>query len=545
MILRWLLEVALLVGALGYLARRIDRGVLVLVTLGSFALRLLVGEGLYLISARHLPLLSSSQLPNGLWSFASDAVQFDAAGKEIAARLAASEPQAIGGHGFNELIGGLYFVFGPTPPTMLAFNAACAAACVPLAWLLARQAQMPRSGSLAAALLLALWPSSFAWSGQVLKDPLEWLGTFACLAGGSLLITERLDKWSALAGLALFLGGGLSMVVLRGYALVVFGFGLAVVLVVFLVRHRSKLAKSAWLTAAGLALILTAGTVVNRGTLGTVVGSVLRDSFLQAASPVASSVGFHVQAPQPADQAAFTAAELAVWDARPDIRAYYRQQFPTLSPIEAMDVWLRRDDVHVNIERYAGELTGLDYVSGQFPPVQPHGIEVCPPLSRLIAVRLRFNANGGGSLLGQGELFRSCGDIVADIPHAFAMAFLFPLPSAWVAGGSVGAVRYFSALDAVVLWLLLPGLIAGAANGFRRSDGVNAAIVVGALLLGAGMGLAVTNFGTLFRLRLEIILPAIVLASDGWILLLRWLSHVRSGLTRGVVEYPSKGFQGR
>ncbi len=522
-----LLELAIFAGALWWAARRIDGRVLVGITLGSFALRLLIGEGLYFASLLHAPLLREAQLPGGFWSFASDAASFDAAGKHVAAALPYQGPAAIAPHGVYELVGTLYFLFGSNPSTVLIFNAGCSAACVLFVWILTCQAGMPRQAVVAAALLAAIWPSSFAWSGQLLKDSWEWFGTFAVLGGAALVLSEG----SLIAGVGCLLAGGAITWILRGYALVGFGVGLAVALVAFLFRNRD-----AWPRPAVLGVVLVAGLALNLGALRTFMGPVVSQGIAQATSAAAS----------PADLANYTAAELAVWNARPDLRQYYTGQYPGLSPIDDMDLWLHRDDVHVDVEQYAGELTGQDYANGTFPPVEPHGIAVCPPLSRLINVRLRFNANGGGSLIDGGRPFHSCGDILADIPHALAVVLLYPLPGAWVAGRAVGAVRYLSALDALLLWAMAPGLIVGALNSFRRRTGVNSALTLGIVLLGVGMGLAVTNFGTLFRIRLELLLPGVVLAADGWFLLLGAVARLRQQTAaRGLLLYASKGFQGR
>lgn len=541
---RWIVELALLAFGLGYFAHRLGGRKLLFVALGSMAVRFAAGEALYLISLWHAPVMQSSQVPGGFWSFALDAAQFDKAGRGMAAGLSRSGIDVLPGHGFNELLGLLYFLFGDRPSTMLVFNAACAAACVPLAWLIARQAGMTGQTALAAAALVGLWPSSLAWSGQVLKDPLEWLGAFAFLAGGALLLGIQGGARRIGWGILLLLIGGVVTALLRAYALFGFGIGLAVAVALFLIVNRRTLGKSALVAGGGLGLIMIAAAMLNLSLLRTIVAPVITGAAQQASEAVTSSVGLHPAAPSGADQSAFTAAELAVWNARSDIRAVYQEQFPLLTPVEDMDVWLRSDDGHVDILSYAQELTGQDFRAGSFPAVAPHGDQACPPLSRLIAVRLRFNAIGGGSLVGQGQPFHSCGDIVARVPSALAIVFLFPLPDAWISGGSVGAARYLSAVDAVLLWLLAPGIIAGLVNCFRRRQGVNSAIAVGVVLLAIGMGLSVTNFGTLFRIRLEVLLPSLVLAVDGWIVLASALRRVRPNLSGAVVEYPFKGFQG-
>src|SRR4051794_31373524 len=73
----WAVEAALLAALLYVLARRVGFGSTVGVTLGSFALRVLVGEGLYFISLLHLPFLDQAQSGSGFWNLAPDAESYD------------------------------------------------------------------------------------------------------------------------------------------------------------------------------------------------------------------------------------------------------------------------------------------------------------------------------------------------------------------------------------------------------------------------------------------------------------------------------------
>ncbi|MHB8621008.1 MAG: hypothetical protein ACYDAG_15785, partial [Chloroflexota bacterium] len=88
---------------------------------------------------------------------------------------------------------------------------------------------------------------------------------------------------------------------------------------------------------------------------------------------------------------------------------------------------------------------------------------------------------------------------------------------------SSGGSRSLSILDGVLLWILLPGLILGAAEAVRRVNPALLALLAYLLIVGFALGLAILNFGTLFRLRLEAVLPAVMLASYGWATILRYV----------------------
>ncbi|MHB8620075.1 MAG: hypothetical protein ACYDAG_10995 [Chloroflexota bacterium] len=143
-----------------------------------------------------------------------------------------------------------------------------------------------------------------------------------------------------------------------------------------------------------------------------------------------------------------------------------------------------------------------------------------------------------------GQKFPTCSAVFAYAPRAFALTFLDPTPRQWFQpGGSTGDARYLAAVDAVMLWLVLPGLLVGLLHAIYRPKAVRVALAVYVVVLGFALGFAVTNFGTLFRLRLEVILPAVILAADGWALLLGWVgpAGLRRFSPRGTKAHPRSG----
>ncbi len=427
LVIGWLVEVGVLTSVLLASLRRVGDRSLLLLTLGSFALRLLMGEGLFMVSALRLPLLADLQIPGGFWKFGPDALGYHREAQTVAAILRG----APAGVGVTELlawpVGVVYWVFGETLAHALVLNAALGAGCAALVFLTGLWGGLTRRAAIQAAALVAFWPSSFAWSGQLLKEPLEWFGILAVFAG--------------CAGL---------------------------------LRTRPSAAPPFFL---GMVVLIAGGTHL--------VGAI---QFFQAAT-LTAAIG----------------AGLLFWTAS-------RPRHCVMQTAASAAVVL--------LAMAAGGFSVLLW--RPFPPPRPLVMEsACRPATPLLRVREAYRMSGGATQVDPGVILRTCGDLIRYIPRSLSLVFIEPLPHWWGPGASVGSARYLSGLDAVLLWVLLPGSLAGIVRAVRRSDGGNAIIMFSVLLLGTILGLIVTNFGTLFRLRLQILLPAAVLAADGWDLLRR------------------------
>lgn len=138
-VVRWLIEVALLVALLIWCVRALRDRTLLLLTLASFGLRLGIGEALYVASVLRLPVLRSLQVPGGFWAFGLDAIGYDAGAKSVMASVTHGHVPHAPAQSFDWIAGAIYTVFGPNPSQVLAFNADCTAAYLPLAYLIARQ----------------------------------------------------------------------------------------------------------------------------------------------------------------------------------------------------------------------------------------------------------------------------------------------------------------------------------------------------------------------------------------------------------------------
>ena len=144
------------------------------IVLGSFALRACLGIGLFYASLWQLPILEGLQIDGGFWAFAPDGKGYHDT-TEAALALLASDlppPQALGlgeGH-YNYILLVLYALLGPHPLNAIILNCWLGAATAVFAYLIGQKLGGTR-GARISAVMVTIWPSTFLWSTQILKDP--------------------------------------------------------------------------------------------------------------------------------------------------------------------------------------------------------------------------------------------------------------------------------------------------------------------------------------------------------------------------------------
>ena len=136
-------------------------------------------------------------------------------------------------------------------------------------------------------------------------------------------------------------------------------------------------------------------------------------------------------------------------------------------------------------------------------------------------------STGGHSAVDPKKQFRGPLDVLSYLPRGLAIAFLAPLPWQWFdAGGRVGILRPFAAIEMVLIYLLLGGVLLSLPE-LHKHLGVHTAVLLSFVLLVAiPMSLTVANLGTLFRLRLQFLLPLWVVVA-----LLDIVGGYRRGIT--------------
>jgi len=510
-------------GAALWLLCRVARSRLITtVTLVSFGARVVLAEALYVVSAFNLPLWTSLHMPGGFWLLAPDAAGYDLAARQL---LGLADPAGLAPEAsadpFISIVLGLYRAIGVNPSTVLLLCAFLTAACVPLLFVAAQNLSMPPWAATITAIVAGFWPSSFAWSAQLLKDPIQWVGICAAIAGSVRLLgnASPVRRSETLLAGALLVAGTLLTTLVRGYSTIlilltaVIGLGLA-----FAVNRRHV---RTWLPQAGVLLLaLTLGAFPLRTSMigvSHMAASLLTpkaQAIEASVQTAASSLWGHLRPGPP------SGSQVAAGDTVSQARAGNRvPRPPSGSQVAAGDTPVG--------SRPTGQISPAPEAPVVLEGAVADAVAACPIVSPLLAVRQGFENTGGASLTDTNLHFRSCRDVLAYIPRTLELSYLAPFPGQWLHPGSTtGPARYLAALDAVMLWVLAPGLVASMIRLVREPHGARLMILLYLVFLGFSLGLAVSNFGTLFRLRLQGILPECVLAADGWVLI------VSSGLER-------------
>jgi len=572
LVIAWIAEAGVLIALLTRLARLVRvRSVLVL-TLSSFALRIAVGEALYFVSVLHLPVLQRLQLPGGFWTFGYDGWLADGRAHFVYQYAGYSRPGTLrtiainhpfvisydlAGHpnlllltSFERLLTALYTVLGFNPSVGLLLVAAAAAACIPLAYLTAVSlGSSARSATLAAA-VVGFWPSSLLWSGMLLKDSLQWFGVFALTAGCTWFFSRaaaNVERRALVEPSILVLLGALVMALFRDYAAAAWLLGIILAAAIFVLqRGQGARAPALELTTALLSLLLVAvipwgdlaGTIRQLPknahdipamirTLGERAGTAAFSDAGSSTDPAASDLPVaspNSESPAPTVPPEYKCdAGVLCGRYTPDevVGAASRTVGGGYERIIRAGVAKGYDPMDSHVLNAETRQTIINYIDGggdttPLPTPEPD-TNPCPPLHPLVHARYGFRTSQAGSQTDSDVVFSNCLDVLAYVPRALELTFLAPLPNEWLhQSQGVGGLRAFTPLDTLLLWLLMPGLLVGFARGLRHLVPGSVLLMVYILALGLGLGFVVTIFGTLFRLRLQVVLPAVVLSVSGW-----------------------------
>jgi hypothetical protein len=137
-------------------------------------------------------------------------------------------------------------------------------------------------------------------------------------------------------------------------------------------------------------------------------------------------------------------------------------------------------------------------------------------LKRVDYHRHGFVDASGYSLMDSGAQISTLPRLVGYLPRALLIGILAPFPWQWFdTKGSTGVMRTFAGIEMLVIYLLLPGILVGVWKTVRQRDAAGLFLLAFTLLLACVLSLVVANLGTLFRLRLQFLLPLIMLAPIG------------------------------
>jgi hypothetical protein len=127
--------------------------------------------------------------------------------------------------------------------------------------------------------------------------------------------------------------------------------------------------------------------------------------------------------------------------------------------------------------------------------------------------RVAFLSYGGGSIFATDARFRTLWDVLVFVPTGVAHALYAPFPWEWLLPGTTGVFKALSGVETLFIVVLTPFLILGVWKGLREGGLEASVLVLTGLILLVALSVTVPNVGTLFRLRLQPLVPLLVVMS--------------------------------
>ncbi len=472
-----------------------DDPVLPRLALGAYGLRLALGPALYALSA--------SRGGRGFWLFAPDAADYHDYAVSIALhwRDGVPSPDTWSAPPYLLLLAAIYRLFGPVLLAVIGFNAWFGGLAVVRAYLLGEYLGGRRTAR-ASAVAIGFFPSSVLWSTQLLKDSaalalilymlerLVALWQRASPPPGTLHpphfgIVPRLPL-GVLPPLPLGEGGVRALRPLIEVTLACFALSL--------LRYYVG-----WALVAASALV---------AVLALALPGERRPRRLVLFGLTSLSLGVAV-AGAPVSQNLLSR----------ELRTRY---------IAAVVPIMMRS---VNPER---RLT-----SPNMPVVEP----IVNPLADLLfnltpeglKVQHDDTARGAGALGKQADLSSPRG-VLEYAPYGIGHFLLGPFPNEWFSlQGPRSYMKAVAGLEVLLIYLLTPSILIGAARGIRRRPAETILLLGFVLAITIPVGVAIGNSGTLFRLRIMALAPLLVIAcawglpgARSWVVGTRsWISGLR------------------
>jgi len=478
-----------------------------------------------------------------------------------------------------------YRVFGANPLNAVLWNALFGSLAVVAGYRIAARLAGP-SAARPAAVLIALWPSAVLWSSQLLKDA-ACLWLILLLLYLTMRAVEpplpAASRWQALARwvglLVVLFAASLAMHRFRYYILLVLIPAPAVFVVHALIRRTRE---TAWRVVAACAvmgvmfLAVSASRRVDlervfaprypeighvnlgvmhqsRGDLDTAQAHYERALALTREYPPALkqlgtiAIARHDRSKAIAYFERYLARDPGDAQVRVVLNALVHPETTIADTrdkrLQPAEIARRESTDEVPATVMPGGPSEVTLPPALIPtriPVPPKPFEITGPGSDYLtgkraleygdvfaALRLRrvgFTGWGGHSMIDADVEFHSYGDMLRYLPRAVLNVLLTPYPWQWFdIGGGTGAFKALSAVEALLLYALIVPLIVGLGMVVRRGSPDALYLAVFVVAITVLLGFVVSNLGTLFRLRLESLLPLFTAAGLGW----TWLRHRR------------------
>ncbi|MBI4343004.1 MAG: hypothetical protein HY599_06525 [Candidatus Omnitrophica bacterium] len=522
------------------------------VLLAVYAVKATAAVVFFGVSWHRLSFLSSYQVGQGFWSFAADAITYHHYGLSMLESWRTGTPFNIPMTSvpFQVYCGLVYRVIGPHPLGLILLNSWYD---VGTAWIAAgvamRIGSSPRIGLLAAG-LAGCWPSTLLWSSTLTKDPL-FLFLEASAIGLVLRLAQQIGAgrlsraWSAqrpfmgaVAGLCLSL---FLATQLRGYAgqlLTIAGW------IVMAGLMGAGLLRKDWLRV-GHSMVAVLFTVLTFFAAGWVNPLAL----VSPRTPVQRSALESNAAADAALRVALTSH--AFTRHSHDLRAATHSLEESVPMPKGMLQELERQGVLTDGAPTTGHprtdhiinascsslikqpLPNVVYglVNGNCQVVEAYIASVIQPSPEEffklptnpasfswtnVKTRRTGFLTSGGTIVGVHLSLETLHDVFWHLPEIMAIPVFYPFPRDWPAFLHGGANAKWYLLEAMLLCVLSPLCVIGMAWCVWRRRW-NGCFVCGILLMFLlPLGIVVANYGTLFRLRLQCLLPFSILTAVGF-----------------------------
>jgi hypothetical protein len=179
----------------------------------------------------------------------------------------------------------------------------------------------------------------------------------------------------------------------------------------------------------------------------------------------------------------------------------------------ALGAWLvtRADSIHSLLPR---GFEATPYRPGLGLRAAP-GLWALPSFDQLETFRQELAFRGGTMTDLASTQVSTPSALVKRLPAAMATALFVPPPWRWMPRGETGIFRTLAGAEVVLIACLLPAMVTGCVRILRRRSIMGYVMVTSAVLSLISLGVVVPNEGTLFRYRLQGLLPLLVIASAG------------------------------
>ncbi len=120
----------------------------------------------------------------------------------------------------------------------------------------------------------------------------------------------------------------------------------------------------------------------------------------------------------------------------------------------------------------------------------------------------------GATTMDPGIRIKNLADLISYAPRGLTLLFFAPFPWEWTGKNSAKSLQLLAGMEAFLMILFIPAMAKCGAALFQKRGVNNLYLFFFILLIAIPLSVAVPNLGTLFRLRLQLFVPLIVLIAS-------------------------------